>query len=429
MITGNTKNIQLNSEEIQDIITTPPGWLLRYGIILFFSILLLVISSSAFIRYPDIVKTQLKINSANSPKPVVSKTTGKLIAILANEDQIVDSGQVLAYLESTANHEQVLSLLNNLKHIQISLFNKQKNLPVVLNMPHQLHLGELQLSYQSFYQNYLTYKASVEDGIYLKKMDFLKKDITDILRQKQFLLAQKELQQKDYVLAQDEYKMHESLYKEKVEAQAELRKQESALLAKQYPLQQTASALLLNETNYSVKEKEIAELDNQIREERWRFLQALSSLISEAEDWKSRFVLCASPSGKLSFAGAIQKDQFINANQDVFYITPGNARFMGEMTIPQYNMGKVKEGQEVLIKLKSYPYEEYGMIVGNIDYLADVPYKDSIFISRVSFDTSYRSNFKKTVALKIGMLADAEIVTEDASLLNRLIKNIVKMLK
>jgi hypothetical protein len=30
----------------------------------------------------------------------------------------------------------------------------------------------------------------------------------------------------------------------------------------------------------------------------------------------------------------------------------------------QNNMGKVKEGQEVLVKLKSYPFEEYGMIRG-----------------------------------------------------------------
>jgi HlyD family secretion protein len=32
------------------------------------------------------------------------------------------------------------------------------------------------------------------------------------------------------------------------------------------------------------------------------------------------------------------------------------------MAIPQDNMGKVKTGQEVLVKLKSYPYEEYGIL-------------------------------------------------------------------
>jgi HlyD family secretion protein len=62
----------------------------------------------------------------------------------------------------------------------------------------------------------------------------------------------------------------------------------------------------------------------------------------------------------------------------VFYVNPGNEAFFGEMTITQNNMGKVKEGQEVLVKLRSYPFEEYGMIRGKIKYIAEVPYKDSV---------------------------------------------------
>jgi len=42
------------------------------------------------------------------------------------------------------------------------------------------------------------------------------------------------------------------------------------------------------------------------------------------------------------------------------------------------NMGRVKVGQEVLIKLKSYPFEEFGMLKGEIKYIADIPYKDSV---------------------------------------------------
>lgn len=429
MATQDSEELQRHTEDMQDIISTPPAWLLRWGILLFFVILLMIVGSSALIRYPDIVKTQLKISSLNSPKPIVSKVSGRLVAILVQEDQLVDSGQALAYLESTADHEQVLYLLKELKSMQENFFNKQETSLTPLNAPRNLQLGELQGSYQTFYQSYLTYKASIEDGLYLKNKVFLQKDLSDILRQKQFLLVQKELQEKQYHLATEEYKMHETLFKERVEAQSELRKQESSLLSSQSTLQQTTSSLLNNNMSYSAKEKEIAVLDNQIRDEQSKFIQAFNSLISEMEDWKNKYVLSACPKGKVSFAGVIQKNQFINANQEVFYINPGNANFLGEMAIPQDNMGKVKTGQEVLVKLKSYPYEEYGILEGRINYIADLPYKDSVFISRVNFANTKFPRLKKPVSLKIGMLADAEIIIEDASLLTRISKNILKMLQ
>ncbi len=101
--------------------------------------------------------------------------------------------------------------------------------------------------------------------------------------------------------------------------------------------------------------------------------------------------------------------------------------FFGEMTIPQNSMGKVKEGQEVLIKLKSYPFEEYGMLKGKISYIAEVPYKDSVFMSKVDFTIRKTSDMKRPIHLKQGMMADAEIITQDATILQRLSRNVIKM--
>ncbi|MDB5022661.1 MAG: hypothetical protein JWP78_416 [Mucilaginibacter sp.] len=91
-------------------------------------------------------------------------------------------------------------------------------------------------------------------------------------------------------------------------------------------------------------------------------------------------------------------------------------------------MGKVKEGQEVLIKLKSYPFEEYGMIKGRISYIADVPYRDSVFISKVDFKVRKMSDMRMPIHLKQGMMADAEIVTQDATILQRIGRNILKVI-
>lgn len=394
---------------------------------MFFIILLLIISLGALVQYPDIVTAQLKIDSPNSPKPVVSKISGKLIRLLVTENQMVNAGQALGYLESTANHAKVIALLINLKIIQqLILQNKPLN-SSVFSQANNDQLGELQSAYQTFFQEYLIYVSSVNNGFLIKKKDFLLKDLSFLKSQQEQLTSQKSIQQKDLGLSADEYEMHKKLTQQKVETSAELRQEEGKYLAKKTPLLQTESAIITGNSNYEEKQKEILELYNQITEEKGKFLQALNSLISIAEDWKSKYVLTASQAGKLSFAGIVQENQVLTLGQEVFYINPGNEAFFGEMSIPQNSMGKVKEGQKVLIKLKSYPFEEYGMMTGRIKYVADVPYKDSIFISRVDFKLTKTSDLKKPIHLKQGMTADAEIITQDATILQRITRSFFKI--
>jgi HlyD family secretion protein len=416
-----------HSDEMQDIIAVPPSWILRWGVTLFIGVLVLIVALSAIIRYPDVVNTTLRIESPNSPKPIVPRVQGKLVKLLIKENQQVEAGQPLAYIESTANHDEVLKLINKLKYLQkIVLSNKSDN-EVFLDKTDNSQLGELQASFQSFSQEYLSYRSSVENGFYIKKKAYLQKDLIDLNKQEAQLKAQKSIQEKDLGLAEEEYRMHQKLAKERVETSAELRQEESKYLAKKAPLIQTDASLVAASTNYSAKEKEILELDNQISEEKFKFMQALNSLISQADDWKNKYVLSSAQSGTLSYAGIVQENQVLTPNQEVFYVNPGNEDFFGEMTIPQNSMGKVKKGQQVLIKLKSYPFEEYGMLRGKISYIADVPYKDSVFVSKVDFKMKKTSDMKRPVLLKQGMMADAEIVTQDASLLSRIGRNIIKI--
>lgn len=412
-----------HTEEMNEIITAPPSWLLRWGITLFFGVLLVIFGMSALIRYPDIVKTSLKINSTNSPKPVVAKSSGRITRLLTQENEIVSAGQAIAFLETTANHADVLNILEKTKRLQLSLVVGEITGLEFLENPTNLQLGETQAFYQEFYQSFVLLKSSLEGGFYLKKKAFLLKELESIKKQKIQLAAQQQIQQEDYSLAEQEYNVYEKLTRQKVMARMELKTQESKLLSKKYPLHQTEAAFISNASQAYAKEKEIMEQDNQIGEERARFTQALNSFISNLELWKSKYVLSASQSGKITYARIIEENQVVNAGDEIFYINAGNTNFFGEMTIPQYNMGKVKRGQEVLIKLKSFPYEEYGMLRGKISYMADIPYNDSVFISKVDLNKNAFSSLKLPLNLKNGMTADAEIITEDATLLSRLLRS------
>ena len=423
-----TEQMPRHTDDMQDIITKVPSWILRWGVTFFFIVIILIIGLSALIRYPDIVPANLKITSPNSPKPIVAKIQGKLTTLLVKQNDRVFAGQALGYIESTANHTQVLDLLVNLTKLQNEAQINNSAIIGLLNDANNMHLGELQSSYQTFYQEYLSYRSSIGNGFFVKKRTYLDNDLSDLIKQEKQLQAQKMIQQRDYALSEQDFHVYQKLFQQKAETASELRDYESRYLAKKSQLVQTDAALITANTNFASKEKELLELNNQIAQEMLKFMQALNSLISQMQDWRSKYVLTASQSGRLEFANIIQENDVLAAGQEVFYINPGNEQFFGEMMVPQASMGKVKQGERVLIKLKSYPFEEYGMLKGTIQYISDVPYKDSVFLSRVNFNISKISDMKRPIHLKQGMMADAEIVTQDASILERICRNVIKVI-
>jgi multidrug efflux pump subunit AcrA (membrane-fusion protein) len=233
---------QRHTDEMQEIIGAPPSWLLRWGITVYFVVLVSILGLAEFINYPDIVKTQLKVRSSNLPQPVIVKTPGKLVKLLVQNNQAVKEGQTLAII----------------------------------------------------------------GGI------------------------------------------------------------------------------------------------------------------------NGSTILTAPVSGKLSYGGIIHEGQELSPNQTMFYITINDTNFFGEIIIPQGSMGKVKAGQEVMIKLQSYPYQEYGILHGTVKYITGDAFKDSLYIAEVDFKTKNLTDMHKPLDLKQGMTAEAEIITENSTLFKRMTGNILK---
>lgn len=415
-----------HSEEVNEIITAVPAWILRRGIMVVFFVILSIILLAAFIRYPDVISTSLKINSLNAPKPVYAKRAGKLMELLLPENKKVEIGAPLAFLESTGSHRDVLKLSTQLKSLR-ELVLTAKPLSLSLLSPNS-NLGELQAAYQNFYQEYVKYLSTQKGGYYQEKRIYLERDLQSIKGLKSQIVTQQKVQQKEYANIEQQYLSYQKLMAKNVISKSEFQEQENKYLSGKYPLQQTETALLNNSVAYATKEKEILDLENTIAEQRAKFLQAINSVISDTEVWINQYVVLAPVSGTLGYAGVIQQNQSVAVNQELFVINPGNTDFFGEIQIPQNNMGKIRIGQRTLIKMHSYPYEQFGMIRGNINYISDVAFRDSVFIAKVGFKTFESKDNLHKIVLKNGMLGNAEIITEESSLLQRFYRNIIKEL-
>jgi HlyD family secretion protein len=366
----------------------------------------------------------MKLTTVNAPKIVVSRTAGHLVKILVQEDTWVKNDMDLAYMESTADHAQALNLLNQLKAMRTAddkLLNLENIAP-----PQSIDLGELQNDYHNFYLAYLNYRAIDQDGIYSKRKAILLQELDNTDAQSKYIQDSYALQQQELALAETEYEKYKVLADKKIISQMELQQKEALLLAKRQSIPQMENSLLTNNSSLLAKHKELSEIDNQILEESKKFVQALNSFISSAENWKKQYVLTSPSAGKLIYDSFLQEGQLVQNGQEMFYVHAANDEFFGEMYIPQQASSKVEVGQQVLVKVRSYPYQEYGYLQGRISYISDIPLHDSVFFSRVDL---IRKDQDSIIRLKPGIYADAEIITEDQSIFKRIWMNLTKSLK
>lgn len=419
---------ELRSEEVQEVLSRPPKWILRWGITIVFALLGLVFTGAWIIRYPDLVQASFRLTSANAPKAVLTRTDGKLTRLLVQEGQSVTTGRVLAFIESTARHEEVLRLSGELaKAWAVVGGGNLENIHQLYLSDYQ-QLGELQTAYQTFEQSRIQLRAYLANGFYSKKRILLQREIVDLQALWDNLHEQHQMQAQDIQLAQEDYEIQQQLFRDKVIARLDLKREESKNIARRLPYQQTTSAIINNMTAQRAKQKEILELDKQVAEERDKFLQALSTLRSATDAWIMKYVLKAPVAGRVFFPTTLQENQPVGIGQELLYVAPPGSDYFGEMRVPQHNAGKVRTGQLVLVKFAGFPYQEFGAVRGRITSIADVPLKDSVFLAKVMLPNGLKTSYGKVLSVKTGMAASADIITEDSRLLEKLFFQLRKAL-
>lgn len=414
----------IHSEDLQEIIAKPPSWLLRRGISFVLMTILMIFSLSIFIRYPEMVPVSMKFNTTSAPKALPAKVNGNLVGLLVKEGQWVKKSTDVAYLESIADHEQVIDILERLRDIR-NQGASVRDLEDLVS-PTKLELGELQGSYQNFYLAYLNYRAVNREGIFQKRKDFIHNEVRYVNDQNSRIRQTFELQKKELALAEAEYEKYKLLAEKKIISPLELQQKEAILLAKRQAIPQMENTLIGNQGSLLAKDRELSEINNQIAEEELKFFQSLNTFISDAENWKNQYVVTTPTDGYVVYGDFLQQNQSVKAGDILFYINAGKEDYYGEVLLPQTASSKVKKQQEVLIKVRSYPYQEYGYLKGKVDYISDIPVKDSLFFSKV---TLVRTDQDSVIKLKPGIMADAEIITEDMSIFKRIWLNLTKSLK
>lgn len=416
---------ELINNQVDEVLNKPPAWLVRWGTSMFFGILVLLIGITWFVKYPDLVTSSISLKSVNQPKSVIAKNGGRLEKLFVQDGMQIQENDILAYFESTANHKEVLALEKVINELVLYATDEELTKIHRAEIPIYFSLGELQRSYQVFQEALVRSKTSLVNGTLVQKKSTVAKDIDIYNSINQNALAQLELQSQDLELSKKEWASKQRLQEKGFVSKIEVQNAESTYLNKLQAYEQSKANLENTKMSKNQKFQEILELDKTIDEQRNGLFQAIYTLKSEIEAWKQQYVAFAPTNGKVNFMANLQENQMLKAGEEILYVLPDNSSFYGEMKVGQYNFGKVIQGQEVIVKLQSYPFQEFGTVKGRLEAISEMP-TDTTYLLKVAFPDGLVTSSNNELSFRNGMAGTGEIVTEDLRLMEKFVFNVKK---
>lgn len=426
-----------HSEEAQEILGKIPSWIIRWGITLIFLIFLSIIIGCCFIKYPERVNGMVTMTTKNSPIDVVSKSSGDLEQILVSNGDSINSNVILGVMHSNANYKDILYVERNIMQITDTALN----LAVFDDWIYKLYdLGDLQSEWTSFSSACLKYRDYIERAVIKQKKGLLEQQIGKQTEYYTQMKNQADILKEDLKFEEKGYRRDSSLFIHRAMSETEYEESARKLLQARNNVVSFEAQMTSTELSILQNRQQIIELSIQQDDEILAMEQDINSskekLLALIKDWKISNLLVSPIDGIVSFVRKWDEGQFINAGETFLAVIPNKGcKVIGIVKIPQENFGKVKSGQKVNVRLNGYPYMEYGLLTGIVGYLSSVP-EEAVdqqsspqYTAEIVFPNGMKTSYGKKLRLIQKMNGTAEIITEERSLMMRLIDPIVTLLK
>ena len=413
-------DIQLRSEEVQEILTKVPHWMIRWGNALILFLTLLMLFLSWLIKYPDVIPAEAIVTTEIPPQKEYAKVTGKIDAILVEDNQLVPEGTPLAILQNTANYKDVFLLKSIIDTIQLD--NRSFSFPI--NELPILFLGDIETSFALFENSYSEYLLNKEFQPFSNEELANQVSLSELYRRLQALNGQKKMSKKELEFKKKNLDRQKDLYNKGVISSQEFENQEIDYLQakRNYESNDVQISQITESISNANKTSKGTEL-NRRREEINLFkkvLQSFDQLKKAIIDWELQYVLQSDIEGRVSFLNFWTEGQTVNAGDLVFIVIPSeDSSYIAKIKAPSQNSGKIKVGQTALIKLENFPDNEFGTITGKVKNISLLPNKDGLYLIDVALPEKLITSYNKEIPFKQEMRGVVEIITEDLRLIER----------
>lgn len=418
---------QIRSEEVQEIISAVPSWMIRWGITLIFGLILMLVFISWFIKYPDIIVGNATLTTLEPPIKLVVKSSGKLTTILIEDGAMVEKNQIIAEMENPITQEGIDFLKNYTLEIRNYLRSSKNELPFVTE---NLVFGTMQSTFNDLQRNLKDLHELKLNNFSIKKLNNLKSKITQYkkliaISSKQLSLLKDELKN-----AEEKYAAEKQLHEKGYTAKMEFYKEETLLRQKQMDFENLKKIATEQQITLINLQQELNDAEFQYQESERTLTNNIQANIMELENgienWQQNYSFIAPVSGKLVWLEKIHQNQFIESGKNLFAITTNNEKIIALATIPATGFGKIKIGQTARIKLNNYPSYEFGFLEGVVSKLTEIP-NENTYQVEITLSNGMTSSYNKLLTFTSEMTGTAEIVTDDLRVMQRIFNQFNKL--
>lgn len=429
------ERIELRSEEVQEILGTPPGWITRRGITLISVVILVLVAGSYFFKYPDLIRGRITVISRNPPVTLVAKASGKIDHLFVTDKQHVKPGDVLAILENPAFYSDVFSLEVWLDSIRQSFESPEK---LIRTGPDDnLILGQIHPYYTAFISHLSEYTGFMRFDLYRERMESLRRQVNDQEKYLQQLVNQSRILDDKLQLSRRQFGRDKELAGQGVISASDLEKSEAEYLSNELNHRNSIANLTSTRNQINHMQRQISELQAERGEQASRLLAGLrekyDNLAAQIKAWEQTYVFKTPVEGTVTFTSIWSENQQVVTGAPVFSVVPDERmQIIGRIEIPLSGSGKVAAGQKVKIKLDNYPHLEYGMLEGNITSISLVPVTvpgGVFYTAETELPRGMVTNYGKELPFNQEMMGTAEVVTNDRRLIERLFQPLASLIR
>jgi multidrug resistance efflux pump len=425
-----TNMIEIRSEEIQDILGQVPHWIIRWGIIVIFSTVLILLAGSWLFSYPDIKRADIIVTTENPPATLMARTDGQIEKFFVSDSQYVKAGTYLAVIESSASYSDVIGLRWDIAEIGTTILSLENEEAIEIN--NNYTLGEIQPAYADFVNQYQDFFRFLDQDYHAKTIRSKQEEIRRYQVLSDGLKSQRRILKQDFELASKQYTRDSSIFEQGLSADAVIEQAQQVKLQKQLGYAKSEERLAEIQIQIQELNQQVQDLELKAREERGQkqadIRESFDNLTAQIDIWEQDYLLEAPINGVVAFTRYWSENQNVRTGDKVLTIIPSDpGDIIGKINLPVEGSGKVKIGQQVNIQFSDYPHLEYGMVRGIINTISLVP-DDQLKAIEVELPVGLVTYYDIKIPFNQEMYGRAEIITDDRRLIERIFSPIRSML-
>lgn len=422
-------NIELKSEQMNEMLSNPPSWITRSGSGMFLIAILIVAGLAWLINYPDEVTGEITITSSKAPIELSNQDYVQLKSLNVRENQVVKTGELIAEFDIRAKAEDIAEANQYLDKLERVCGTFQKEIPEFYQ---EVQLGAFQEQWTMLLSKIKEWNTEHLENVVAKELVFVRREIA--LREQLQAISNNKI-----TLSEDEYELIEEQLagSERLAGQNAISKQTLSLDKRtktqaQQSVQGQKEAYIQNLITLNSLRKGLLHLEY---DEQLKNLQKLAeirlgitTLRNSFQTWERNAAWLAPCSGKVLFNKSLQEHRFYKANEASIIIVPEGSGYSALASINTSGAGKVRVGQNVFIELVDFPKSEFGVLEGKVSNMTQID-KEGKYEVGIELPDQLKTSYNKTIPPKAQLKGTVKIITKDRRLLARFFEQFTELIK